>query len=273
MATPLPDPADLPPPHEVVEARWDLRRGVRLRSAGRTVRLPRDLFRGEFGARAAAGVRGAIPPDRQVGWPRFCRLAALPALRSECPGRPLRWFEMRGDDPRHLSVLEGTFFAAQTVILGGLAVGNPVLPGWSGVILSGAFAGLIWLGRRNRRRVPPRIGERSLRVRWRTIAGLNLALAAGMVAATAVAAWLDARGVPVGLWLPCLPVGGLGMAVIWAKLTNATNGPFDRMRDAEAVAEWDALHADPQREPTWQAALWATAETRSDPDAPGRPGR
>ena len=39
---------------------------------------------------------------------------------------------------------------------------------------------------------------------------------------------------------------------------------FTAARRAEAVAEWDALHADPQREPAWQAELWDGADGERD---------
>ena len=273
MATPLPDPADLPSPRDVVQARWHPRRGLRLRTDDRTVRLPRAMFGGEWGARLAWAVRGAVPPDRHVGWPRFCRLVVLPALRSPCPTRPLRWFEVRGDDPRHLSAMEGCFLAVQVLIVGGVAIGAPVLPGWLGFVCCGAMGGLIWLARRNRKLVPPTIGERVLRVRWRAFAGLYVAFVAGAVGGTAAAARLDARGVPFWLCFPLLPGGAVFAGAAFIKLARPYDGPFDRMRDAEAVDEWDALHAVPQRDPAWQAALWEEAETRSDPGAPKRPGR
>ena len=208
-----------------------------------------------------------VPADRHERWPRAAPHALL-LLRSDYPDRPLRPFE--------------------TVRPGGVSPWVPVL----GTVL-GEIAGLamrVLTGDAKFLLIGPAIGLTLGVARWwfartgerRVVAEAPADRVAGFLLAAAAVAWL---GAIAGLGL----AGAVGAVPNWVLLLG-TIGPvafacaavltairlsrdFHAARRAEAVAEWDALRADPQREPPWRAALWNHAETRSDPDAAGRPGR
>ena len=260
----------MPPPdlRDVRAVEWKLPLRARLRTdrGTRTVRLwgrePRSALA------AVRRLRADVPPDRHEHWPAASEWA-LRLARCECPGRPLRDFERAGDELLGRWVFVFAAFAGEAC---GLAIrlltGDPTAL-LVGPLFGVAFAAARWYGRR---RMPVRVfltppGEsrmtRRLAATYAALVPLTLA-------------WVPlALGVGWPVWtvfLPAVPVAG---SAVWLTLGLARESArFREARAADFAAEWAALHADPQTEPSWQAALWEeNGGTRSDPDAGGRPGR
>ena len=256
-----PDP---PPPHEVRAVLWDQWRGVRVRTdTGTCTVLPAAMiWQVEKAPRLLEPLRQFYGASPQENWPAFCRRVALPAMRSAAPTRPLRPFERFGwaTDPVRDGlpmVLAVEFGAVVCQTLGGV---------WWVVLLGPAlWLEILAVHRLRRCRFAPTVHARPPgEVRK------ALAVFAPAVAAVAACAAVVPR-LPPGGWVAPAVMGGLFLpAAVWlvvrfAGLTRDFRA-FAADREREALEEWEALHADPQRDPAWLTELWAGHERQ-------RPGR
>ena len=261
MPKPVPD---LPDPADVLTVDWSRQLGPRLTTSQGHIYL--RLFHDDADAAAAlAAVRrlhAEVPADRHRDWPKRAR-QALGMVRCECPARPLRPFErVRAD------VLSGGFALCCVLLgeVGGLIA--RVVTGDPTHLIVGPAIGLLlaalrWVGRRGlgTRVEIVRPGEKAAMI---YLAAAVAALSLGMPAGAFAAIWFGwpKGAVPLLMFVPVIPTFAVAS---WAAAKRAkTYARFHAARDAEAVAEWDALHADPQREPAWQAELWG----EDSPDEP-----
>ena len=198
-------------------------------------------------------LRDDCPKELQHGWPAYCRAIALPLVRSEYPGRPPRPFERRSVLPWYDPVYGGVMLALQAVGLALWAVTGAPHPAMLGAVAGGVYAAARWwYGRSGVPRLLVLYHGESLRREF-LLAGRHFLLAGGGVATMI---WFGNGGWPVWLWAPAglLPVTASTIALDRAQ--KRTVRAVEDRRTADALAEWDALHADPQRDPAWQAALW-----------------
>ena len=268
----MPAPVTLPEDLSNVQAvEWRRGGGPTLRLAdGLKTHVPlwnRDRSKDPDTALAAVRrLRREVPTDRQIDWPTGCE-RAFDLVRCPNPDRPLWPFERVQEQA--MSPWLPAFG-----MLGGEAVGLilRLLTGQGRFLLVGPAFGLMlslycWLlNRHDHRRV---ITESPTQQRsFGEIAALFAAAATlyGQLCWGQQAfGWPDWTFWLAGLLIPA------EFALIY-RFDRETRG-FREERRADAVTEWDALHADPQREPAWQAGLWSDAQAQSDPDAPKRPGR
>ena len=205
--------------------------------------------------------RADLPGGVQHGWPAFCRAVALPLVRSERPGRPLRRRE-RAFVSHWLSPAAG--WAALWVQALGLfywLVCGVAAAAWVGTAAAVIFAAGRW---RASRRPPVRVevdpDDRTLAEKVSEIVFAALGCVIGLTGTLFLA---DRVGVPFLLSLAIAFAPVLAVAFRFEGRKQARFAEVRAAFDADAAAEWDALHADPQREPAWQAALW------DDRGAPG----
>ena len=252
-------PADL---STVRRAVWSVF-GVRLHTADGATRV--RLFPRRAGALAAVRrVRFGVPADRQERWER----AAWPAvdlLRRVCPARPLRDFERLDADP-----FGGWVFILGAVAGEGCGLAIRLLNGNAAALIIGPAVGLLLAALRwfTARRTHGRV---SLAVPGVSTGTGELALAYAGLPAAAFIGLAAVRWCGLPLWACGIPVAAAVANVIRAiwRLTRQQQA-FLTARQAEAVAEWNALHADPQREPAWQAALWDGPNDERGPAADRR---
>ena len=196
-------------------------------------------------------VRAEYPPEMQDGWPAFCRRVALPLVRCDRPGRPLRPFE-RVAGPFWLTPRA----AAVPLILQGFGLLMWATGGGRGwVAVGGVAAGVVAVGKwwSRRRGVSRILAECPPRPFLTEARDALLCLAACVVGVSGMGLAVVRAGNP--WWgLPALLPGAI-LALHLARVEQTRTAAFESERDAEAAEEWDALHADPQREPRWWGEL------------------
>lgn len=267
-ARPLPPPPD---PQVVERIRWPPHRDAAIRwtHPGETVRVVPSRVEDAELLRTIRRYRSEVPADRQTGWPTFCRRVALPLVRCETPHRPLRSGERVSDGAPSPTAIFAVVLAGEAF---GLAL--QILTGNAAYLLLGpalSVAALLVTGA-VRRFGRPRILFDPPGTAARTLALLTLLIGHPLAfpAAAQIARW---AGWPQGttVWIACGLLAPWGVAV-WALLRPHVRQmrAFHETAEADAGEEWDALHADPQREPRWLVELRGVGgalPTQSDPDA------
>ncbi|MFH5805898.1 hypothetical protein [Alienimonas sp. DA493] len=267
-ARPLPQ---LPEPWTVGELRWPAGRdaAIRWEGHGGTVRVvPSRVDDAEL-LGLIRRYRARVPADRQTGWPTFCLRVALPLVRCETPHRPLRSWERISDGSPSAAAVFVVVLAGE---LFGLAL--QLLTGKAGWLLLGpalTVAGLMTAGAL-RRFSRPRIQYAPPGETRATLLTLGYFMAFLLIipAAAQLRLW---AGWPRGafFWIAfglCAVSGGALTGLLRPHVRRMES--FRKTAEADAVEEWDALHADPQREPRWHGALRGAEGTppmQSDPDA------
>ena len=251
-------PEEMRPGTGIRAVQWDARGEIRLWTEDGYLpeRTPSDSEDPETLAYVRF-VRDDCPEHLQHDWPAYCLAVALPLVRSERPDRPLRPFERRSDLPWYDPLYGGLILALQVVGLIHLAITGLAGLAIFATVLAGAYALLrVWHLRRRRPRILVLHHGDDVWREVRRAGGHFLLCGAGLAAMI----WLGNGGWPVWLWGPvgAVPVVGSCFALDASRKRIVQND--QRRLEEDAVAEWDALHADPQREPAWQTALWEAAD-------------